>query len=358
MRIEKYNAARLGEFLESSQYETMPFVPVSKHRARSWLNNPALEPEDILLYLGFEGEEMLAYRALLPARFDEIRYAWLSGNWVRPDMRRRGLASRLFEEAYGDWGHQLMFTNYAPESKAVYDKSGRFECYAERPGRRYYFRSSTASLLGNRRTVYRRSRLLFSLADLLLNAVQDTRLLIGREKTELPVFEEISKPDLEALGFLESRGDQGFSQRGLEEFDWIVSWPWVITDPAKDQRYFFSSVSPRFRNLCIKTRSADGEMDGFLWLVLHGEKISLPYVSFKPEASPGISDLLNHYLRKCRASYLTTYHSPFIESFRPGPLLGSRRMVQKYFVTRELKRQLPDPENIRFQDGDGDVVFV
>ena len=172
MRIEKYNAAQLKEFLNSDQYRTMPFVPVSESRARSWLNNPRLEPDDILMNVAYDNDEMLAYRCVLPDRYAEIRFGWLSGVWVRPDQRRRGLASMLLDEAFSDWGSQLMFTNYAPESLAVYEKSGRFELYMEKTGVRYYQRSSTASLLGNRSTIYRRSRPLLDLADAVLNTLQ------------------------------------------------------------------------------------------------------------------------------------------------------------------------------------------
>ena len=100
MRIEKYNASRLKEFLDSDIYREMPVVPVSLQRAESWLNNPRMKPEDILLYIGFEGDDMIAYRSILPDRHSEIRFGWLSGNWVLQDHRRMGLASKLFKEAY------------------------------------------------------------------------------------------------------------------------------------------------------------------------------------------------------------------------------------------------------------------
>ena len=97
MRIEKYNAERLKEFLDSDVYSSMSFVPVSKHRALSWLYNPRLLPDDIILYLGFEEKNLVAYRSLLPDRRGDVRFGWLSGNWVRPDQRRRGLATRLLK---------------------------------------------------------------------------------------------------------------------------------------------------------------------------------------------------------------------------------------------------------------------
>jgi hypothetical protein len=40
------------------------------------------------------------------------------------------------------------------------------------------------------------------------------------------------------------------------------------------------------------------------------------------------------------------------------PLLGKRKMHQRYFATHELIRQLPAGDKIFFQDGDGDVVFT
>ena len=82
LRIEKYNAGRLKEFIGSPAYEKMPVVPVTTHRALSWLNNPRMDPEDCLLYTAHEGEHMVAYRAVLPDRFGDTCFGWLSGNWV------------------------------------------------------------------------------------------------------------------------------------------------------------------------------------------------------------------------------------------------------------------------------------
>ena len=88
MRIERYNSGELKKFLASEQYRSMPYLPVSEHRAQSWLHNPRLDPGDILLYVGFEGGDMIAYRAILPDRHGLVRFGWLSGIWGR--IRQRG----------------------------------------------------------------------------------------------------------------------------------------------------------------------------------------------------------------------------------------------------------------------------
>lgn len=358
MRIEKYNAARLKEFMDSEQYRDMLIVPVSPHRAESWLNNPRLEPGDNIMYLGFEGEELIAYRCILPDRHGDIRFGWLSGNWVRQDMRRKGLASRLFEEAYTDWGHQLMYTNYAPESKAVYDKSGRFELYRENPGVRYYQRSTMAGLLGNRGKLYKRSRPLLSLSDRILNSIQQLRIGIQSSTPGDVDYEEKNTVDFNVIDFLEENHGTGFSLRGPEDFNWITSWPWVRPGSDKDHRYYFSSVSSRFKNICVSMKDGKGSLNGFLWIVINGEKMSLPYAVFKPEASENISKVLNHYMQSNNIAYFTCYQSSVNEIFSPGPILNSREMVQNYYVSRDLKKQLPNPDAVSFQDGDGDVVFV
>jgi GNAT superfamily N-acetyltransferase len=362
MRIEKYNAIRLKKFVESEQYQTMPVIPVSSNRALSWLKNPRAEPEDILLYLLFDGEDLASYRCILPDRHADIRFGWLSGNWVDPERRRQGLASRLFDEAFKDWGHQLMYTNYAPESKAVYDKTGRFALYREIEGVRYYQRAVSATLLGHRNAVYRTARPLFGLADGIINAWQDFRISIVRKKNK-PDFlhaEPVRSVDPASLDLMERNNRLGFGLRDQEVFDWITDFPWLKEGERQDEKYFFTWIVPRYKNTCLKVWDNEGKLAGFLMLTVVGEKMTLPYVCLKEEAFSAVVKILDHYLSSEKVSYITTYNPEamsLLENSRT-PLLGKRRMYQRFFATHELIRQLPDGNKIFFQDGDGDVVFT
>jgi GNAT superfamily N-acetyltransferase len=362
MRIEKYNASRLKEFIESEQYRTMPVIPVSPQRAFSWQNNPRMEPEDILMYLFFNGEDLAAYRCILPDHHAGVRFGWLSGNWVDPERRRQGLASRLFDEAFKDWGHQLMYTNYAPESKAVYDKTGRFALYRQREGVRYYQRAVSAKLLGHRNTFYRTLRPMFRLADGIINAWQDLRISTVQKKVK-PDFlhiEPVRSVDPASHDLMERHNRLGFGVRDLKVFDWITSYPWLQEGERQDERYFFTWIVPRLKNTCLKVWDNGGKLIGFLMLAVVGEKMTLPYVCLQQEAFPAVVHILDHYLCAEKISYLTTYNPEMmglLENSRT-PLLGRRRMYQKVFATHELIRQLPDGNKIFFQDGDGDVVFT
>ena len=362
MRLEKYNAGRLHEFLGSEAYRTMPVIPVSPERALSWINNPRMESGDTLMYLLFEGEKLIAYRCILPDRHADVRFGWLSGNWVDPARRRQGLASRLFEEAFRDWGHQLMYTNYAPESGAVYDKTGRFGLYREKKGARYYQRANLAKLLGPRNRFYRSARPLLGMADGIINTWQDYR--IGRmQKRKIPGFlqsEPIPSPDPQSIGLMEKQKRLGFGKRDREAFDWMFSYPWVREGEKKDDRYFFSWVVPRYRKICLKVWDLAGELSGFLMLALVGDQMKLPYVCLGEGDPTAVVQILDHYLSVEKISYVTTYNPEVMSLMENSriPLLGRRTMYQRYFATHELIRQLPASDKIFFQDGDGDVVFT
>jgi hypothetical protein len=362
MRIEKYTAERLKKFITSEQFRTMPVIPVSPIRAHSWLKNPRLAKDDVLMYLLFDGEELAAYRCILPDCHADIRFGWLSGNWVDPSRRRQGLASRLFEEAYKDWGHQLMYTNYAPESKAVYDKTGRFALYRELEGVRYYLRAVSAKLLGRRNAGYRRALPLFNLADGLINAWQDVRIMAVRKKIK-PDFlhaEPVPSVDPASLDLMRDSERLGFSLRDQEAFDWILSNPWVEQGVRQDGRYFFTWLVPKFQSKCIKIWDKEGNLDGFLMLTMVGEKMTLPYACINEGASQAAARILDHYLVSEKISYITTYNPDLINLMENSrtPILGKRRMYQRFLATHELYRQLPEGNRIFFQDGDGDVVFT
>ena len=362
LRIERYNAGRLKEFIESAEYRSMSVVPVSYHRARSWLNNPRMSPGDLLMYTVYEGEEMVAYRCILPDRHGDVRFGWMSGNWVTPKKRRMGIASLLFEEAFGDWKGLLMYTNYAPESKAVYDKTGSFELYSESQGMRYYFRSAAAVLLGRKGGYFRLMQPVLALSDRFINTWQDARLsaALKRIKPGLLMAEPLEGMDEETFEFLSAHNRLGFCLRDPETFKWIQCYPWIIEGGMKDRRYFFSSTAIQFKNTYLKVLDKGGGIDAFLMLTRKGDKMTIPYACFAGQGSQAGIKILDHYLAGSGISYFTTYNPEVLMLMKNSslPLLGKRKMTQKYFATRELKQRLPESSGIYFQDGDGDAVFT
>ena len=174
MDLKSYTLEELEPYLYTLYSKSESLVPVSPLRLRSYLENPRAKLSDPVLYEMRQKGEVVGYRTLLPDCFYDReghpqRFAWLSGNWVRPDMRRRGISTQMLEMAEKQWEGRLMYTNYAPESKALYDSTGHFKIIANREGKRFYLRSDSEGLLGNRMGF----RQFFGISDRLINQLRE-----------------------------------------------------------------------------------------------------------------------------------------------------------------------------------------
>ena len=129
--IIKYRKSNLHDYILSEDYKGLHTLPISHERAISHINNPRLDEDDlILITISFE-RKLLGYRTIMADKVlngeKEVKVGWISGTWIDPKFRRKGLATILFDEIYKEWKGRLMYTNYAPSSKKVYDKIGVFE---------------------------------------------------------------------------------------------------------------------------------------------------------------------------------------------------------------------------------------
>ena len=369
MEIKKVKLKALDSFINSQEYKTYKHQPISRFRALSYMHNPRADNEDIVLYLAFKNNQLVGYRTILADKIGvkekNIKLGWLSGNWVDPEYRRQGIASLLLEEAFMDWEGKLLFTNYAPESKAVYDKSDKFICYKHYKGLRLYYRSSVYNLLKERSAFVRNMKYFLRIFDFILNLFQQIRLNRHYHKhiSLVPAFEYVHKPDTDVFKLVSSMQENELERRSSLEFSWILKHPWVGTAPVPDQnsgKYHFSNFAKQFENICLKIFHRD-ELCGFLHLVRKDNFLSVPYFYIFPEVDArGVAQIINLIAIKLKVSVLTVYHPDLVKALRRlnPPVLAKKEMVRNYMVSKKLKEILPDENHIYFQDGDGDLVFT
>ncbi len=93
LKIEKIRLNELEGFVNSERYRQYLIVPITKLRAKSYLNNPHSQPDDVVVYLGFKENQLVAFRTLfadcINCEQEKIRFAWCSGNWVQAGFRRK-----------------------------------------------------------------------------------------------------------------------------------------------------------------------------------------------------------------------------------------------------------------------------
>lgn len=369
IRIRSIRLSEIQEFIDSEAYNLLENIPVSLQRAASYLRNPNANENDQVLFLAYENEQLVGYRTVLPDKLIDgnklIPFAWLSGIWVLPEKRRQGIATTLLNQVLIAWDYRLMFTNYAAESKKVYDKTGEFERYAILVGIRAYLRFPFSDVLPSKSKLFCNLEPLLKATDYFLNAFGDMRFKNIPKKSFSKQFEieEITVLDEESHNFLRDFGKESLAYDIIEELKWIAEWPWVVQlgkAEGLDKKYFFSSTSSRYRNIQLKIYLPDRKLVGYLMLLVIGNKLTVPYCFYSKGAISLIPDIIYAYMKQFKLNYVTVYHPELVEEIQnqKNGYLYKKTIVRNIFCSIGLKNNLPDPEDINWQDGVGDTAFT
>ena len=361
MDLKSYTLEELKPYLYTLYSKPESLLPVSPLRLQSYLKNPRAKLSDPVLFEMRQKGEVIAYRTLLPDCFYDReghpqRFAWLSGNWVRPDMRRQGISTRLLELAEKLWEGRLMYTNYAPESKALYDHTGRFKIIANREGLRFYLRSATEDLLGKRLG----SRQLFGFSDRLINQLRERNL----EKFKFPLKIQCNVKPIDGfvaqLSELVSKLQQdALFRRDREIFEWALEYPWVTEFECDPLNYHFSYTGNRFENIIYQTVHPDKDSQGILWLLLHNNVLSVPYLFAGDEdLHTCMAETIVRTMIDFGCTHTTIRNPELLEKVMAYKkiFLSVRKMPQLIFAHENLADLIP--ENPLIHDGDGDVMFT
>ncbi len=341
-------------------------IPISRLRAMSYSMNPRANSSDVVLYLAYKDDMLVGYRTVMPDSIfvdnKEVKIGWLSGNWVHPAFRRQGIAMLLLDEALKDWNNRLMFTNYALESKAVYDKSGKFEKLASAKGRRFYLRPCLSTLLPPRSSFFKKTRLLLNIADIVLGLINPMLFARGTIFLDNDIeFEYLARPDNEVLEMFERIGIQTLTRRSIVDLQWILRFPWLVSSPLGDRigkKYYFSSNPKRFNQSIVKVYKGNALL-GFVIYNLNDDKLSIPYCSFESDNSGIMANVILLHAIKLKASMITIYQSDLINEIKKRFIfrMFSKSRTQIYFATKGIVDDLKG-EPIHFADGDGDCAFL
>ncbi len=361
MDLKSYTLEELKPYLYTLYSNPESLVPVSPLRLQSYLKNPRAKHSDPVLYEMRQEGEVIAYRTLLPDCFydrngNPQRFAWLSGNWVRPDMRRQGISTRLLDMAEEQWEGKLMYTNYAPDSKALYDRTGRFRMIANREGKRFYLRSASEDLLGNRLG----SRPLLRTVDRMVNRLREWRIEKYRFPQECPCEVKQINDFITQLSELVKRLQQeSLFRRDREIFEWALEYPWVTEQACDPVNYHFSYRANRFENLLFQFTHPDGKMRGVLWLIIHNNVLSAPYLFAGDKALHScMAETIVRTMIAKGCTHTTIRNPELLEKLMAHKkiFLSVRKIPQLIFAHEKLADLIPD--NPLIHDGDGDVMFT
>lgn len=367
IELKKYNAELLKDFIRSDEFINLENRPISYHRALSHINNPRLNKNDFILYVLYKEEQVIAYRTVMAdccinTEGDKIRFGWLSGVWVHPAHRRKGLGTSLLKEVFTDWNGMLMYTNYAPAAGKLFNKTNEFKLYNTNKGIRIYLRLDFKNLLGHRNYIFKKLRFFLGCIDWFLNLFNDLKINLLKILFYKESLQPADKKDLEyILDIITGKNKNTFSNRSKAEFFWIFNYPWILKKEIVEQdgsKYFFSSVSEDYQFKMFRLDKTNIANHGYFMISLKSGHIQIPYLltdNYKKVAQMVINFALHN-----KANMISVYDQNLSLQLKRlfWVRLFKKRMVRNYYASKTLFKNLPDPNQIFMPDGEGDVVFV
>lgn len=355
--LTKICVSELTEFITSDVYKNYPIKPISLLRAKSYIENPRAEQNDYVVYtLEYKGN-LLAFRTVLPdLAFEKnapIRFAWCSGSWVHEKQRRKGFSKLILDEVYKDWNKKLMYTNFADASHNLYTNSGYFKLLNKREGARFYGKFKVENILKDR-NFYPYIKPFSPLINGIIRIGSFIKKAIYKKSK--PEFSEIAIDSTYQAGFI-SQNEKANSlfKRGDNEFEWIISKPWISNLASIDkENYPFSAFSDEFNYYFIYLKTKENKRHKLI-LSERNKNIKVLYAYY----SDDITDLGQFIIDFCfdkKSETLTVLDEnlKLVLWDLKSPFIWKKLYHMNIYSTFKIE----DSQLYNAQFGDGDVAFT
>ena len=367
MEIVSLNKQQLIDHIESAEFKSEDFLPISVHRALSQIKNPRANQNDVLLLLAKKEGKLLGYLGVLPDLLFApnqpiIKVGWLSCIWVSPAGRGMGISNQLISKAHFKYNGNILLTEYVPQIKRMYDSTGFFiKNQLVKKGIRLYLKSDFESILPAKFEFLKPVAASLRTFDSLNNSA----LNLYHKSLSFPIdhltIEEVNEVDDEMEAIIIKLNGKDYFQRKKRELNWIVQEPWMLERDDNDelhQKYYFSASDITFKNKLFKLRDDKGNLKSFLFFTNRNRVIKLPYFFGEGNVEQEIM-LIQHLLQKWNAKVFTCYQPKLVAAFTAQKTMAfhKKEVHRNYLVDKQLSKLITHA-NLFIQDGDGDTVFT
>ncbi|MCE3296489.1 MAG: family acetyltransferase [Crocinitomicaceae bacterium] len=364
IEIRTLNKAALQDFIARDEFPALPFIPISRHRAFSHIQNPRAEADQTLLLLAYEGETLVGYLGVLPEKIRINEQAqpcgFLSCLWIDPTHRGKKIAQKLLAKALEDWKNKILVTEFTFEAKILYDKTEMFRDLAVKEGTRLYILSDLAGILPVKKQFYSNIRPLLKIFDGGMNVFLRMRIALSGKSQNPFQATLLAELNDEVTDFISRHNQQELFRRNREELDWMLEHPWIIPkekDDGLSRKYHFSSVADDFRFLPYSLRNKEGKMVAFLLFAKRDGNLKLPYAYFSSSDTKEIAAFIFSLVKELRIKTFTTFNPELSVYFamNRGLAFHAKQVKRKYIISKEIGMPAPGFE---IQDGDADCAFT
>lgn len=356
--FKTYNKVELQSFLDSESFKEFPFKPITKHRAKSHINNPRAKNEDILLILAFDDDHLAGYIGILP---DEIfskekncHCGWLSTLWIHPDSRGKKIAQKLLTNACDAYNGNILITEFTPEAENMYAKSTYFSYLKMLEGKSYHLFSNLQEILVSKNVKWKSVKVPLQLFDASVNILLKTiHQIKGKRKHIYKVQDHL---DAELKTFISGNLKENSFNRSLAEIDWITENPWILSSKSDDNDYHFSAFAQRFQYDFLKIYE-NNSLKTVLLLSVRNKNAKLQFV-FGESDDPQTAEVLYHYLKSNGIYNLISFNENLNSELNKKLYFFKKGRNRKYLCHKTLEKELGTDFNWKVSAGDGDPIFT
>ncbi len=366
IHISKLNRDELQTLIQSPEYQDLPFLPISAHRAISHIHNPRADRDDILLLLAYAEERLVGYLGVLADWIFDLqgqksKCGWLSCMWIDASQRGKGISKQLVRSALEAWDEKILVTEFTYPAQRLYEKIGAFKDLQKIEGIRLYIRSDLSKLLPPKGPHYRTFTPMWRIMDDVLNGLLDWRLRFVRTKSSLRTV-YVDRIDDEIATFIETRQEDQIFKRGGQELDWILSYPWIVEASAatsESKKYHFSSIAQRFAFAPVKCYNSDDKLVAFLMFALRDNALKVPYCYLHDDYLHEVKSCIEDHILKWRISTCTLFHPKLVKLIGQSSTLAlTKKPMRRHYIISKVFKDFSADQDYQIQDGDADCAFT
>jgi len=367
MEIKAFTIADLRTALASEEFWRTQTLPITKHRALSFIRNPRAEEHDPVLLVAYRELRVIGYLGILPDKIfaNDVVYklGWLTGWWVDPACATAGVGAILLFKALNAYDQYIGVSGGSREARQALRASQKFIAFNSLQGLDIRLRLNLTGKFLRRFPALKIFRVVLKIFEAVTDAAINLRSYFWRRRNHQwrhLSFEYIAAVDEETDRFIKQHHQHDLTRKTKSDLSWIMNNPWVLSTPFKDstaKRYYFSSRAGRFYYLGVKVFTHHSEMIGFFLLKVRDDRMSVVYAFFEPRHAASITAAVCLHALAVDVKILSLYDEQLASSFSGlGCPCWSVKKKSRGFSLSKKFADIP-LANCRLQGGDGDLAF-
>ena len=353
--IRTYNRKQLQELTPEVLSNFNGEIPITTPRINSFINNPNIDDNDILLIAYFKENKLAAYFGILPdyANNDE-KFYWNSGWRANNEIDKRA-ASIVFYKALSLYGNKMMLNHLTPHTKQIIDSTKVFNDIKELSGKKFFIKSVLSEIIIAKKPKLKVLKPLFNITDYSANAMLSLK---KSTKSDNKVnIEILNKIDAHCELFINDIKSE-FINDSVKNINHSQEYKWLVTDnsfASENNKYFFSLQSKTFENYIIKL-SVKQNIIGVFHIVNRNNNFKLYYSYFNQKFTNEIAKELYIFIQKDNAKTFLSFDTVLNSELIKYKYLYKKDTVQYYTFSKQLKPLIKN--NQKYQAGFGDVFYT